>query len=123
MLIFVFTFVYNVKSIWTLALVRSLQINASSSAARPIETFVDVDADVRVDVVRKDIRVDVVRKDVRVDVVRKYVRVDVVRKLEAGVAAAAEAAVIVDAIAVTAAQVGIGQALINVDTMTVFRLK
>ena len=77
----------------TFTFVRSGQINAGSSNTGPIRTLVDVDANVD--------------------------DVDVVRKVKAVVAVAAEAALEVDAVAVVAAQVGIGEALVNVDTVTV----
>jgi hypothetical protein len=43
--------------------------------------------------------------------------------VKAVMAAAAEPTVVVDAIAMSATKVGIAQALIDVDTLTVFRLK
>jgi hypothetical protein len=73
-----------------------LQINASPSVARPIQTFIDIDADVRV---------------------------DIVGEVKAVMAATAEPTVVVDAIAMSATKVRIAQALIDVDTVTVFRLK
>ena len=86
-----------------LALVGPNQVVADpTTVARLAETLVDVDAGVGVGVVGV---------------------VDVVGEVKAVVAPTAEAAVEVDAVAVSAADVGVVQTLVDVDAMTVDKLE
>ena len=88
------------KPLRALALVGPDQVVADTAAvARLAETLVDVDAGVGVGVV------------------------DVVGEVKAVVAPTAEAAVEVDAVAVSAADVGVAQTLVDVDAMTVGKLE
>ena len=88
------------KPMRALALVGPDQVVADAAAvARLAETLVDVDTGVGVGVV------------------------DVVGEVKAVVAPTAEAAVEVDAVAVSAADVGVAQTLVDVDAMTVDKLK
>ena len=88
------------KPMRALALVGPDQVVADAAAvARLAETLVDVDTGVGVGVV------------------------DVVGEVKAVVAPTAEAAVEVDAVAVSAADVGVAQTLVDVDAMTVDKLE
>ena len=90
------------KPMRALALVGPDQVVADAAAvARLAETLVDVDAGVGVGVGV----------------------VDVVGEVKAVVAPTAEAAVEVDAVAVSAADVGVAQTLVDVDAMTVGKLE